>query len=198
MTPYQQHCQKWKDGCGSSICSKGSRLCFARGSIPADVLFCGEGPGVSEDAIGQPFIGPAGRLLDSIIYQAWRCDPDIQGYSYCMTNLVLCFPREAKAEGINEPPQDAIKACAPRLREFVGICKPKLVVCVGSLADKHAPVALKGVTIYAGGKVEGHPTIQRWTSIVHPASILRMNQAQQGLAIQRAVVILSNALEYLV
>lgn len=40
---------------------------LGRGDIPCDLLFIGEAPGVSEDALGQPFIGPAGKLLDQLI-----------------------------------------------------------------------------------------------------------------------------------
>ncbi len=66
LSPYQLHQQKWEDGCGSSICDRAQFRCFARGDIPCDVLFCGEAPGNTEDTLGRPFCGEAGRLLDSM------------------------------------------------------------------------------------------------------------------------------------
>lgn len=66
LSPFRQHVENWKNGCGSSICT-GARKCIARGSVPCDVVFVGEAPGHSEQTLGQPFVGPAGQLLDSII-----------------------------------------------------------------------------------------------------------------------------------
>lgn len=187
-TLYQQHVEKWRDGCGSCICSPLNKVVLARGTIPCDILFIGEAPGDSENAIGQPFVGPAGHLLDEIIRQAvgdGRIDPNVPSMAF--TNLVGCFPREEKEAGINEPPTSAIKQCAHRLDEFVGICKPRLVVMVGKLAERWVPQCVKN--LYFG------TTKIIVCSITHPAAILRANVAQRGLAIQRCVVTISNAVE---
>jgi len=166
MTPYQKHKAQWKD---CSRCSLGSQRCkvvLASGKIPCDILFIGEAPGISEDTIGKPFVGPAGRLLRKMI--ANGLSPKTR---YCLTNLVACYPREAKEQGINEPPDECICACRKRLREFVRLCKPRGIVLVGKLAAKH---------------VSGRP--MEFVEILHPAAILRMDPSQQPLAIRRCIL----------
>ncbi len=103
-----------------------------------------------------------------------------------MTNLVCCFPREAKERGDNEPELSEIRACRPRLVEFLQMARPKLIVCVGTLASDY-------VQHDADGKVMGAEVV----SIIHPAATFppRMPRAQQGMALNRAVVIVRHAVE---
>lgn len=101
---------------------------------------------------------------------------------YALTNLVACFPAEAKARGDNEPELSEIRACKPRLKEFFELAHPKLVVCVGSLASDH-------VEHDSWGRIYGARAID----IVHPAHVLRMPLVQKQMAVQRAIVILRNA-----
>ena len=67
MTRYSLFVEKWKDCRDCYLCETRNRIVFARGTIPADVLFLGEAPGESENVTGVPFDGPAGNLLDAII-----------------------------------------------------------------------------------------------------------------------------------
>lgn len=210
MTPWQSHVARWKDCRRCCLCDGRKTVVLARGKIPCDVLFIGEAPGDSENVLGQPFIGPAGKLLDEIIREAGpdcRCQRDdsidqrrigsILGSAsamclscgkeqlkdplrLCFTNLVACFPREEKRAGTNEPPDEAIKACAPRLRELVEITQPRLIVTVGKLSDKWAPQATSREV--------------QWASILHPAAILRAPIAQRSLMIRRTVLQLTKAL----
>jgi DNA polymerase len=137
------------------------------------VLFIGEAPGASEDVLGQPFVGPAGHLLDYILAQA-----GVTRLHYALTNLVACIPLEGGSKAA-QPSKECILACRPRLQEFYRLCQPKLVVYVGDWAAKHP--LLEG----------GYKAIR----IIHPAAILRMNVAQQGLAIQRTIISLGDATE---
>src|SRR3954471_2435855 len=98
MTTWLEHVARWRDCTRCPLSQQRSNIVLARGQVPCDVLFVGEAPGASEDALAQPFCGPAGHLLDQIVERAL---PPI--VSYAMTNLVCCFPREAKAQGDNEP-----------------------------------------------------------------------------------------------
>ena len=183
-TAYQQHKSRWK-GCRlCQLCDQRKRVCLARGSVPATVLFVGEAPGASEDVTGKPFMGPAGKLLDLIIE---RSEPTLlpeDHYTYALTNLVGCFPREAKQDpdSPNEPPDWAIESCAPRLEELARLCQPELVVAVGKLSKKWLKLLFpKGL-----GEQDG-------ISLVHPAAILRTDVSQRGLAIQRSIVTLADA-----
>lgn len=191
---WQQHWQQWQ-GCKlCDLCNQRDRIVLARGDIPSDILFVGEAPGDSEDVVGQPFKGPAGELLDQIIDRVPGPDGWAVTLRWSFTNLVACYPREAKRAGFNEPEGEEIEACAPRLKQFVQLARPKLLVAVGSLADAWLPQCLDFM-VYAGGRVERHATIQQMVSIVHPAAILRMPQAQKGMAAHRASITLSNAIE---
>lgn len=194
-TPFQIHKSKWQAGCGSELCSLVRSRCYFRGKIPAPVLFVGEAPGESEDALASPFEGPAGHLLDNIIAQAMRAVG--KAYDYAMTNLVLCFPLEAKRAGTNEPSEEAIKCCRPRLVEFIRICKPKLIVCVGKLAHCYMvmPADIAGKNAQPDW-IEPDKFLE-YEDIVHPAAILKAMKSQQALMVQRAVARLAYALEAL-
>ncbi len=183
---------KWQDCQRCALAKQRGRICLARGAVPADVVLCGECPGESEDTIGLPFVGPAGRLLDSIIAKSIPIS-----VSYAITNLVACYPAEAKKTDNHQPMKEEIAACAPRLREFVEVCGARLIVMVGSLADDHVPSAFPDATFYAGGGITGHRTLLRWTSIVHPASILRMPMAQRDMAVRRSIVTITSAVQSL-
>lgn len=174
MPTWHEHVERWK---GCQRCPLGQqrdRICLARGSLPCTVLLVGEAPGASEDAIGQPFVGPAGLLLDQIVEHALP-----EGVSYLLTNLVACFPREAKSEGINEPEYAEIMACRPRLIELVNLAQPQLIVRVGKLATNYVP----------------NKSWMQYVDIDHPAYILRMPLAQKQMATQRCIVRIRNAYE---
>jgi DNA polymerase len=177
---YQLHVLNWENCLRCELGEQRDRICLARGTVPCDVLFIGEAPGVSENVIGSPFVGPAGKLLDDIIA---RSVPE--NLRNAFTNLVACFPREAKEAKTNEPEPEHIKACAPRLAEFINLSAPRLVVCVGTLSQKWVGVLRDGLGL---GDV-------RLTGIVHPAAILRANIAQRGLAVQKCIVTIANAVE---
>jgi DNA polymerase len=176
LSPYQRHVKRWSKCCKCSLHKQRRKVVIARGSVPTDILFVGEAPGASEDVIGRPFVGPAGKLLDRIINQA------IDGqFDYCLTNLVCCIPKDEAVKGkLGAPPTECVIACAPRLYEFIQLCKPRLIVAVGQLSAKHIPQ-----------KDLSCPVIE----IIHPAAILRMDISQQSLAYQRCVVALEDAIE---
>jgi len=172
MTAYQRHQEAWKSCERCPLCVRRKRVVLCRGKLPCNVLFVGEAPGVSEDVLGRPFVGPAGKLLDSIVERALDGQHD-----YAMTNLVACIPLGGKTD---EPPEESIKACRPRLQELVQMALPKLVVRIGKLAAKH----------FKGDDQDGS-----FVDITHPAAILRMDASQQGLALQRSIAAIESALE---
>lgn len=191
MTPYQEHYAKWS-GCTACELHKGrGKIVLARGKVPCDILFIGEAPGESEDALGVPFIGPAGKLLDQIISKS-----GIESlYRIAFTNLVACFPEEQKRDGTNAPPDKCIRACEQRLKEFVRIAQPKVIVNVGDLA--HRASTNGGQARFAEYAEDGSPywlegKLMHFIDIVHPAAILRANLAQRGLMKQRCIVTLTN------
>jgi DNA polymerase len=135
-------------------------------------LFVGEAPGGTEDLFGKPFIGPAGKLLESIIATTQM---NVGLYGYALTNLVACFPAENKETNNHAPPKEAIKQCSDRLREVVAMCRPMVVIQVGRLSEKWSQRLIDNDSI-------------AYRSIAHPAAILRLDVSQRGLAIQRCEV----------
>jgi DNA polymerase len=161
------------------------------------VLFIGEAPGESEDAVGVPFVpgAPAGHnlqyeIIDQVVPKA---------VTYAITNLVCCIPKYEDEDGrmVKENPDaEAVDACRPRLEEFVSIVKPRLIVCVGAQARDYLrqgyrhSIKLPQVS-WGKGKPPGKPII---VDIRHPANILRMAWAYQQVEFRRCCVTVAKAL----
>ncbi len=180
MSVYSQHKTAWSKCTKCVLHETREKVVCARGNIPADVMFLGEAPGASENVLGYPFAGPAGHLLDRIIETAFE---GFQ-FTYALTNLVGCIPIGEEGTKTAEPPEESIRACAPRVVEITEMCNPQLIVCVGTLAKSWLD------------KVIPHRDVPR-INMIHPAAIMRMDISQKGLAIQRAQVDLAMALEEL-
>ncbi len=174
---YQQHVAKWENCTECELCKKRRNVVLLRGSVPAPVLFVGEAPGESEDVIGSPFVGPAGKLLDKLIKAA-------EITKFAATNVIACIPKDELRKKIMTPPEFAVDACRHRLLECFNLVKPKLIVWVGEEAAKYGPKAL-----------QLYPEFPAVVKIIHPAAILRMDVSQQGLAYQRCLVVLRDALD---
>jgi DNA polymerase len=176
LTPYQKHVEKWRNCTLCEACQHRKNVALVRGSIPSQVLFIGEAPGPSEDVLGRPFVGPAGKLLDQIIREAWvELDEEP---TWAFTNLVACIPLDDNQQKFAEPSESSIKACSERLAECVRLCRPRAIVLVGQLAQKRYD-----------------PKDVRSVSIVHPAAILRADESQRGLAVKRCVITLRQLIE---
>lgn len=188
LSLYQQHLETWKGCTRCPLSEHRTRMVFARGRIPCDVLFMGEAPGRSEDVLGKPFVGPAGQLLDAIIARSVPKD-----VTHAFTNLVCCIPLEEDGEKAAAPDGKEIKACAPRLTEFIELARPKLIVCVGKLAKDYLDPSERDNVWKVGGRPE-LAEIKR-IDVIHPAAILRANFANRGLLIQRAGVTITTAIE---
>ena len=163
------------------MCETRKHVVLARGKIPCDVLFIGEAPGESEDVLGQPFVGPAGKLLDRLIGQSEAGDLKI-----AYTNVIGCFPRNVGEDNRNvkftQPPKEAVKACRERLLDFVDIVKPKAVVFAGKFAwDSSRTVVSERLSESA-----------KMVMISHPAAILRAEEARRGIAEHQVRVILTD------
>ncbi|MCK9568784.1 uracil-DNA glycosylase [Candidatus Pacearchaeota archaeon] len=186
MSRYTDHVAKWRNCRRCNLCKSRHNVVLLRGHVPCQVLFVGEAPGTSENLLGKPFSGPAGNLLNRMLAEA--LPPSV---TYAITNLVGCIPKDTE-EGagknkLGEPPTYAIEACKPRLVEIVQICQPKIIISVGKLAKKWLPILLADT--YRLG--EDYKT----ADIIHPAAILRADVSQQGLAIQRSLVTIQDAVE---
>jgi uracil-DNA glycosylase len=91
------------------------------GSKTADIMFIGEGPGKNEDLKGMPFVGAAGKFLDTLLESIGLTRADI-----FITNVVKCRPPANR-----DPKPDEKKACWSYLVKQIKEIKPKLIVTLG-------------------------------------------------------------------
>lgn len=177
-TKYRTHLNKWFN-CRRCASLRKKQVVLLRGKIPAPILFVGEAPGVSEDVIGIPFVGPAGKLLDRMLEEGLDGQVD-----YCITNLVACIPRVIGEDKMEAPTEESIYNCRERLEEVFTICNPVATVAVGKLAEKWLPSNF------------GENQLGKMFSVIHPAAILRLDISQKSLAIQRNIVTISEVADY--
>jgi DNA polymerase len=106
------------------------------GDRHASWLFVGEGPGRNEDLEGEPFVGPAGKLLDNML-KAMQLARGVDTY---IANIVKCRPVDA--DGRDRPPvQNEVAACRPYLERQIDLIKPTVIIALG----KTAAVSLLGL-----------------------------------------------------
>jgi len=115
--------------------------------------------------------------------------------THALTNLVGCIPVDADGDKVGPPLDDDIRACAPRLEEFVReVARPRLIVCVGSLARDWLKegVAVVGTRRIKRRNIVDVGDVSR-VHILHPSFILRMNWSQRGLSVKREAVKVKSA-----
>lgn len=180
QTRYSLHVQEWDNCLRCPLGETALNTVLARGSVPAEIVFVGEAPGESENVCGIPFIGKAGKLLDHIIEES-----SIK-QTYAIINLVGCIPRDTDGDKTGQPDYEHIMTCSPRVIEFIDICKPRLIVCVGKLSEEYFDLQWMG-------RIKIPDNITR-VAITHPAAILRGNPAQKPLMIRKQILTIQNAI----
>ena len=142
--------------------AKRNKTVFGVGDENADWLFVGEGPGAEEDAQGEPFVGQAGRLLDSML-AAIRLK---RGANVYIANVVKCRPPGNR----NPEPAEAL-ACEPYLHRQIDLIKPRLIIALGKVAAANLLASDASVASMRGKvhQYRGIPLIVTY----HPAYLLR-------------------------
>ena len=131
------------------------------GPLDPVVLFIGEGPGAEEDRTGRPFVGAAGRYLDT-----WIPPIGLKREQCFIANCVKCRPPQNR-----EPHPDEINACLPYLERQILALRPRVICCLGRIAAQ----TLLGTTSNLGelrGRVHqrgGIPVVVTY----HPSAVLR-------------------------
>ena len=131
----------------------------------------GEQPGDQEDLTGQPFVGPAGKVLDQALEEAGIDRADVY-----LTNVVKHFKWAASERGkrrIHKKPRgDEIEACRRWLDSELRIIQPQVLVCLGATAAQALFGRQFRVSRQRRQWVES-PLAPHATATVHPSSILR-------------------------
>jgi uracil-DNA glycosylase len=157
---------------------------FGDGPRSASVMMVGEQPGDREDIEGEPFVGPAGRLLDKALVDAGISRRDVY-----ITNVVKHFkwkPR-GKRRLHQKPNAEEIAACRPWLDGELQVVKPKVVVCLGATAAKALLGPKFRVTKQRGEFVEPE-FAPLATATVHPSSLLRIDDEGERREARREFV----------
>ena len=146
--------------CG--LCETRHNVVFGVGNENADVMFVGEGPGEQEDLKGEPFVGPAGKLLDDMLSII-----DLDRNTNCyIANIVKCRPPRNR-----DPLETEQDACINYLRNQVSLIQPKIIVCLGRIAAKRLIDPEFRITRQHGTWTQKGGI---WmTAIYHPSALLR-------------------------
>jgi DNA polymerase len=144
------------------LCERRKQAVFGVGDESAPWLFVGEGPGADEDEKGEPFVGQAGRLLDSMLAALKLA----RGREVYIANVVKCRP-----PGNRVPAPEEAAACAAFLDRQIELIAPRIIVALGKtaatrLTGSEASLASLRGRVHA---YRGIPLVVTY----HPAYLLR-------------------------
>lgn len=152
--------------CG--LCKGRTQTVFGVGDQKAKWLFVGEGPGRNEDFQGEPFVGPAGKLLDNMFVAMGLK----RGENTYIANIVKCRPTDENKRD-RAPVATESDACMPYLQRQIELLNPTVIVALGKTAalsllklDPATPVARLRGSVHRYADI---PVVVTY----HPAYLLR-------------------------
>ena len=158
-------------GCrGCDLYRDATRTVFGAGPANAQVMIVGEVPGDQEDRQDEPFVGPAGRLLDRALAEA-----GIDRSRAYLTNAVkhFKFTQRGKRRIHQTPSRTEVVACRPWLDAELDLVRPELLVALGAVAAKTLLGQDFRVTKERGTVLTLPDRDERVVATVHPSSVLR-------------------------
>jgi uracil-DNA glycosylase family 4 len=159
----------WKEARGCTRCPQlaaaRTTVVFGSGNADADLMFVGEAPGANEDKQGVPFVGQAGRLLDTLLGEIGLSRPDV-----FVANVLKCRP-----PGNRDPLPQEIDNCQDYLFRQLQLIEPRVVCTLGNFSTK----LLRGDPAAGITRLHGREEIRtigprtvRLYPIYHPAAAL--------------------------
>jgi DNA polymerase len=176
-------------GCrGCELWEPATQTVFGEGAETARIVFVGEQPGDQEDRRGEPFVGPAGRLLDRAL-----ADAGIERADAYVTNAVKHFRfRPTPKRRLHQSPgSEHIAACRPWLDAELALLTPEIVVCLGAVAAKALIAPSFRITTDRGRLLPRPAALgdeeagvqQSWLmATMHPSAILRTPEEERATA----------------
>jgi DNA polymerase len=155
---------------GCSLFRDATQAVFGAGAAGARIMLVGEQPGDQEDRVGEPFVGPAGRLLDRALGEA-----GIDRADAYVTNAVkhFKFVRRGERRLHAKPGTTEVVACWAWLREEIRVVAPATIVALGATAARALVGRPVAITRQRGEFVAG--MMGRDVLItVHPSYVLRL------------------------
>ena len=145
--------------CG--LCATRTQTVFGTGDIRARLMVVGEAPGAEEDRQGEPFVGRAGQLLNSMLRAA-----GFERRQVYIANVLKCRPPNNR-----DPAAAETESCLPYLRRQIELISPAVILCVGRIAaqrllERDEPLARLRGHIHRLGRT---PLVVTY----HPAYLLR-------------------------
>ena len=167
---------------GCELFRDATQTVFGQGSATATMMLVGEQPGDSEDKAGEPFVGPAGRLLDRALEEA-----GIDRSTVYVTNAVKHFRFTTTADSARrlhaKPSNRHVTACHPWLEAELTALTPEVVVALGAIAAQALLGPKFRVTQQHGQRLEWPPLtglfagspipIGHVIATIHPSAVLR-------------------------
>jgi DNA polymerase len=135
---------------------------FGVGDENADWMLIGEAPGAEEDRLGDPFVGQAGRLLDSMLAAVGLS----RTRNVYIANVLKCRP-----PGNRNPEPGEVARCSPHLLRQIELVKPRLILAMGRFAAQTLLETDASIASLRGKlhRYAGVPLIVTY----HPAYLLR-------------------------
>ena len=150
---------------------RATQTVFGTGPVPARLMLVGEQPGDQEDVRGEPFVGPAGRILDQALEEA-----GIDRETVFVTNVVKHFkwrPAPTGKRRLHERPNRAeIGACLPWVQSELALVQPEALVLLGATATSALVSPKVSVTRDHGVPLQSDlaPLV---VATIHPSAVLR-------------------------
>jgi uracil-DNA glycosylase family protein len=159
-----RRCELWE---------RATQAVLGEGTSDARVVLVGEQPGDAEDLEGRPFVGPAGRLLDTLLAQAKLPRSDVY-----ITNAVKHFSWEPRGKRrLHKRPQlRHIKACGVWLNAEISALKPRVIVTLGATALRAVSGASPPIAQIRGRTLK-HVSGASVVATYHPSAILRADES---------------------
>jgi uracil-DNA glycosylase family protein len=159
-------CPLWRDA---------TQTVFGVGYKKAELMLVGEQPGDREDIEGEPFVGPAGRILERALQGA-----EIDRGEVYLTNAVKHFKWRARGKRrLHQTPRAGeVEACKPWLEAELDAVRPLAVLALGATAAK----ALYGPSVRVTrdrGRLVDSPLAPLAALTIHPSAILRLRDHEE-------------------
>jgi uracil-DNA glycosylase len=179
---------------GCHLWVNATQTVFGEGPRAAEVMLVGEQPGDLEDRSGHPFVGPAGKLLDTGLLQA-----GIDRTRVYVTNSVKHFkfvPIERGRRLHKKPNAAEVRACNPWLQEEIRLVKPRVIVALGATAAQ-ALLGKQFRVTQDRGKAIPSTLAEAVVATVHPSAVLRAPSETREEAKQEFIADLKRVAAYL-